>query len=505
MSRRWFAWVAVVLIASGCDSATAPAADSQVIGDAVTPNAAPPGGPDSAVPVPDAVDDVGVPDSAPTPQLQAGAASVDVTPTGKGVPLGGFGGAPRRKFTLVNIPAHLAAVTGNCYDPTPGDVASLFEPSQGKLDSLTAKALVLSNGTTKAAIIKIDAIGVDRAMRDELEQTAKTLGIPAGNLIVTATHTHSGPGAVGHHALFTLIAMDCLHDPTYKAMLAGVTKALTQADAALQPARVGIGSVEEKNVSNNRMGRPGVFDPTLGLIKVVEAKTDKPIAALMNYAVHGTCLGASNMLFSADLMGYAERDLEKKLGGVALFVNGTEGDVSPKQGGLAGAAALGAILADTTSKLWQKLPTKTWFEIEGKIEDVKMPKAVGKGCLELFGDGKTLCDYVPGLTLPIDAFMQKELPFGALRLDDVVIATIPGEAITDIGQEIKKAGKARGFRLTLLFGLANDHMGYVVTKDLYDKDEYESNSTMYGPTTGQVVVDSATKVVDAVKVGSPSP
>jgi hypothetical protein len=496
------AWILPLLFVlwTGCGSeGTQPPADSRV--DAASPDAAPPAdlAPDSTPPA-----DAQAPDVAVAPRLKAGAASVDVTPTQKGVPLGGFGGEPRRKFTLLNIPAHLSAALGNCYDPAPGDAASLFEPSQGKHDPITAKALVLDNGQTKAAVVKIDAIGIDRTMRDELEQAAKGLGIPAENLIVTATHTHSGPGAVTHHKLFALVAMDCLHDPTYQAMLAGVKQALTQADAALQPARIGIGSVQELSVSKNRMGRPGVFDPTLGLIKVVASKADKPIAALMNFAVHGTCLGASNMQFSADLMGYAERDLEKKLGGgVALFVNGTEGDVAPSQGGLTGAAALGGILADSTGKLWQTLATKPWIEIQGKLEDVQMPKASVKGCLELFGAGKTLCDYIPGLKLPLDGFMQKELPFGALRLDDVVIATIPGEAITDIGQEIKKAGKADGFRLTLLFGLANDHMGYVVTKDLYATDGYEPNSTMYGESTGTIVVNAATKVIGAVKPAAP--
>jgi hypothetical protein len=435
-------------------------------------------------------------------QLKAGVAAVDITPpTSAGVPLAGFGGDPRRKFTLASIAPHLAAALGNCYDPTPGTVASLFEPSTGKNDPIMARALVIDNGDTRAAIVKLDAIGITRQLRDDIEHEAGKLGVPRQNLIVAATHSHSGPGAVGNHVLFQLIAADCYDTVTYQAMLAGVLSALKQAAAALKPAAIGIDSTTETRVSQNRMGKPSVLDTELGVIKIVDAAGGGPIAAVINFSVHGTCLGASNMLFSADVMGFAERALEKLLGGgVALFLNGAEGDVAPTKGGFAGAATLGDYLAESTHKLWGALATKPWLEIAGSFDDVPMPKATYRGCLPLFGAGQTLCDFIPGLTLPIDAWMQKVLPFAALRLGDVAFATVPGEPTTTLGLEIKAAGKARGFRRTYVVGLANDHMSYATTPEEYDKsDEYEAQSTLYGRNTGTIVVSSATKELDAVK------
>jgi len=442
---------------------------------------------------------------ATTLTFMAGAAWEDITPAvSAGVPLAGYGAVPRRLINVGTIAARVAAALGACFDPSPGTVASLFNPATGKHDPLTARALVISNGKTKAAIIKVDTIGVSRAFRDDVEKEALALGIPRPHLVLSATHTHGGPGAVSKQKMWELIAADCYHDKTYKTMLAGVIKALKAAHANLKPAKIGFGSAQEKGVTKNRMDLPGVIDPELGLIKVVDATTAKPIAAVINFAIHGTCLGASNMLFTADVMGYTENALEKKLGGgVAIFTNGTEGDVAPNQGGWTGAQSIGSTLADTTSKLWATVSTKPWISIEGHFTDVQMPAPSFNGCLQLPGSKTTLCDILPGVSIPIGLFMQSKLPFAALRLDNVVFAALPGEGITYIGQQVKAAGKALGFTHTFVIGLANDYMGYVVTPGEFNNGGYEAMATMFGKNTGTIVVDSLKAEMKAVVPTSP--
>ena len=500
--------IAMVLLSlgPGCDdeepAATDLAADVQ---DAARPDAP---RPDLS---PDVTPDV-TPDKPLAPDtghlwLRAGAASVDITPTAKGVPLAGYGGAPRRDLTnLATIPARVAAALGACYDPTPGTVASLFAPNQGKHDPITARTLVLANGKTKAAIIKVDTIGVSRRFRDDVEAAAKTLGIPKENLILAATHTHGGPGAVSDQKIWELIAADCFHKATYTAMLQGVVKSLKTAHANLTPAEVGISAGTETTVTKNRMIEGGKVDPQLGLIKVVDYYTGKPIAALLNFAIHGTCLGASNMKFTADVMGYIEGAVEKKLGGgVAIFTNGAEGDVAPDGGGFTGAAKIGAVLGEATAKLWKKTPTKKWIEIAGAYGDVKFPSPTLNGCLPLFGSKTTICDLLPNVKIPLSMFMQSKLPFGAIRLDDVVLSTIPGEAITDVGLAVKAEGKKKGFRHTFVIGLANDFMGYVVTEKYYNLGEYESQATMYGKNTGTHVIQACEKYLKLVQPSAVKP
>ncbi len=481
---------AVCLAGQGCDGDTADVVDGAV------PDLAPPdlAAPDLALPDL-APPDLGPPDMSPDTgaalTLKAGAATVDITPV-KGVPLAGYGGAPRRVISAATIPAHLAAALGACYDPTPGDVASLFAPSKGKLDPIAARVLVLDNGKTMAAFIKLDTIGVSRKLRDDLEASAKSLGIPKQNLIVSASHTHSGPGAVSEQKIWELIAADCLDAFTYTKMLNGIKSALIQAASNLSPAKIGLATTTEKRVSKNRMDKPGKFDPELGLIKVEDASTGKPIAALFNFALHPTCFGGSNFYFSADWVGAAETAIEKKLGGgVAIHINGAEGDVAPKMGGTAGIKFISEIMAATVSSLWTKTTTNTWIDIQGDFADVKMPSPKFNGCMPLFGTTLNLCSIIPlAKNLPLDLFMQKVLPFTALRLGDAVFAALPGEGATDVGLAIKAAGKVLGFKHTFVAGLSNDYMGYIVTKADFYNGSYEAQATMYGENTAKLVVDA---------------
>ncbi|GIW73203.1 MAG: hypothetical protein KatS3mg102_2745 [Planctomycetota bacterium] len=438
--------------------------------------------------------------SSPAP-LRAGAAVVDITP-GTGAPLAGYGGDPRRLLDARTIPLNLLAIAGVCFDPDPSDAAVLFQPARGVHDPITARALVLERGGRRLALIKLDTVGVSGKLRRDLEAIAAGLGIAPADLMVTATHTHSGPGAVADERLWQIVAVDCFHEATYRGMLQGCERALLQAVAALAPAELGAGVAQEHRASRNRSGRPGVVDPELGLIKVVARQGGAPIAAVLNFAVHGTALGPDNLLFSADVMGYAERELEARLGGgVALFVNGAEGDVAPAAGGYSGAQAVGTLLAETAAALWPAIATSTSPELRTAYELVPMPApSYNVGCLPIPGAGTDACNFLPGVVLPLlPEWLPRQLPFQAWRLGEVAIATVPGEPITEIGLAIKQQGAALGFAHTFVAGLANDHMGYVTTLAEYVRADYEGRSTLYGPQTGQLVIDAAARQLAGVR------
>jgi len=428
----------------------------------------------------------------------AGASAVDATPPAGG-PLAGFGGSPRRSTSTMAIPLQIAAAFGACFDPDPSDEVTFFAPSQGTLDPIMARALVLSNGTTKAAIVKLDAIAASVDLHDDVVAAAAALGIPSENVIVCATHTHSGPGAMTHYRVWQIIAADCFNQRSYDRLKDAAISALRNADAALRPAEIGIGTTFETNASGNRRGRPGIFDPEMGILKVTEKGTGAPIAALMNFAIHGTALGSGNMLYSADCMGAAERAIETGLnGGVAIFVNGAEGDVSPR-GGL----QAGQTLANAFLSAWPTVPVKPWVEIRGAKTVVQMPSPVVQtGCLPVPGSQRTLCDVLPGVTLSVGIdkdWVPKSAPFQALRIDDTVLATLPGEAITEIGWDVKRRAVAKGFARAFVVGLANEHLSYITTQQEYMRGEYEGTATIYGPLTGDLVVGSSDAVMDLVK------
>lgn len=438
------------------------------------------------------------PPTLPSP-WKAGAAVLEIA-VPSGASLAGYGGPPRRELTLVTLPLNAAALAGTCFDPTPADPAVLFRPSTGKKDAVNARALVLANDSRKIAIVKLDTIGMSRRLRDDLVTAARSLGIAASDLVVLATHTHSGPGGVSKQILWEVAAADCYADAVYKAILQAATSALTQANAGLQPAQLGVGSSTVLNASENRDGRPMVIDRTLGLIKITTS-TAAPIAALFNFAVHGTGYDATNMQLSSDCMGAMENAVETGIPGVvAIFTNGAEGDIAPASGQTV--AQVGQTVGSAVVALWPTISTAASGALSSAFKDVAMPAPSlnPAGCMPLPGTSTTLCSlsgFPP--TLPLDPdWLSTTLPFQAVSIDSTVLVAIPGEAITEVGGDIKQYGGTKGFAHTYILGLANDHGGYFTNLAQYQAGSYEGQSTLYGPTTGSVVVQSASDVINLV-------
>lgn len=441
----------------------------------------------------------------PPGTLGAGVAAVSI-PLGSGIPLAGFGGAPRRTFDLVTTPLSIAAMSGSCVDPDPSTAATLFAPNQGTTDPIMARALVLANGVRTIAFVKLDTIGSSWKLREDLRPVAAGLGIANHDLALLATHTHSGPGTLSDYTAWELAASDCFADVVYQQVRTAAVTALEQAAASVQPARIAIGTTASvADANRNRRGRPAIVDRELALVKITTAG-GAPLAALFNFAVHGTAYGASNMQFSKDCMGEMERVVEQGLPGVvALFTNAAEGDVAPAHTGAAGITLEGQTVGGAVVALWSSLAaTKSWVELKSALERVQMPPAQYNpaGCMPVPGTSATVCDVIPGyvFTVPLPAsWLPEKLPFQAFRIDDTVFVAIPGEPITEIGWDLKARAVTKGFARGVVLGLANDHGSYFTTLAEYQRGLYEGTSTLYGPTTGQVVVDSADAVMTAVQ------
>ena len=232
-------------------------------------------------------------------------------------------------------------------DITPGQLEGLTNlwkrPFTGVHDSIYLRALVLDNGNQVVAIVAADLVefGDTSAVRERIEQL---LGIPADHIILTASHDHNAPrvGKVTPGA--TAQAGGPATERYTEEVYDQVVEVVRQAKAALQPARMGVGSgVVDVNTNRDEFtelgwkvgANPnGPSDKTLGVIKF-ETLTGEPIAFLMNYAVHSVVLGPENRLVTGDLAGAAERYVEQfyKDKVVALWTLGAAGDQNPKYTG----------------------------------------------------------------------------------------------------------------------------------------------------------------------------
>ena len=71
-------------------------------------------------------------------------------------------------------------------------------PAVSVHDELHARGLVLDNGAARLAIVVSDNVGIPRSVFDDAKRTIREkTGIPVENLLMSATHTHSGPSARG--------------------------------------------------------------------------------------------------------------------------------------------------------------------------------------------------------------------------------------------------------------------------------------------------------------------
>ncbi len=420
-------------------------------------------------------------------EFRAGVATIDITPP-VGVPLAGYGGGARRLFPP---------------DLDPDNYHTFLTPSEGVMDPLIAKAVVLQNGSEKIAIIKLDSIGVTQNIVSDLaKRIEKETGIDADHITISGTHTHSGPGAMTTHLFWQVAAVDLFESKVYDPLLDKIGQMVIEANNNLQPARLGINTGLSFDLSKNRRKKPGVKDPTVAVFKI-EKLDGTPMALMFNFAIHGTCYGADNLHFSGDVMGYAEQNIERmmaeqKTPAVAMFINGSEGDVAPAQGKSKGAKAVGHGLARKVLEILPTISMRQDVKIAVANETIRFKKAhlnlsLAKKVFEedepeidCWGIRNVIRKLAPKnkdgdvWQIEVTGIVPMSFRLQALRIGDTVIACVPGEPITNVGNGIKAKGKDLGFNNSFIFSLSNGHMGYITDKENFDEGKYEAMLTLYG-------------------------
>jgi len=194
--------------------------------------------------------------------------------------------------------------------------------SVGVHDDLHARAIVVDDGATQAALVGCDLIGIDRRLAAAVRQIVhEATGMPREHIMVSATHTHAGPAGLRADMNAELT------DVTAR-LIAG---AIISAHGRLRPAVVKAGAGNVDSVSQNRRAPDGPIDDALHVLLFdAPDPRDGPIASIVNFACHATVMFSSNMEISADYPGYATTTVKKVLGDApVVFLNGACGDVNP--------------------------------------------------------------------------------------------------------------------------------------------------------------------------------
>ncbi|MGA9925543.1 MAG: hypothetical protein WBQ29_19260, partial [Isosphaeraceae bacterium] len=189
------------------------------------------------------------------------------------------------------------------------------KPASEKRGELTARAIVLRKADVSVAIVSLDLLGFPSVLGDRVR--AKVNRIPAANILIGSTHTHSAPecyafpdGKGGHTG--DLKYMDFVCDQT--------TLAINEAIDRLQPAWIKIATGEAHGKIAYNYYAPDLYDRRMNVIQA-KSPQGKTIATLVNYAVHPEVLGNDIGICSPDLVGPLYEQLEAQTGGMGLFMN----------------------------------------------------------------------------------------------------------------------------------------------------------------------------------------
>ena len=441
----------------------------------------------------------------PAAELQAGVAVVDITPP-KGYRMAGYF---RERFNT------------------------------GSHDPLQAKALVLRQGDEQAALVFCDLVGIAADVSDRASLlAAKQTGIPAANILIAATHSHTGPLYMGalrqyfHDQTVAAKGEDPHEKIDYRAALVKkIVEAVVKAHKSTRSVDLSAGIARQEGLSFNRrfhmkngtvqfnpgklnpnIVRPaGPVDPDVGLLRIRAG--DKDLALLTVFALHLDTVGGTE--YSADYPFYLERQLRPVLGpeGVSLFGAGTCGDINhidvskkdPQKGQLE-AARIGATLSKTVRAALPKLNPVRSPRLAVRQSSL-VPVPLQKYNAEAIAQARKDMAKIGTRDLPflkqVEAYKIVSLqmmPAGVLPMQvqvfrlskDVAIVGLPGEIFVDLGLAIKKASP---FRMTLVVELCNDAPGYVPTIKAFKEGSYETVNSRVQPGGGEKLVEAASQML----------
>lgn len=209
-----------------------------------------------------------------------------------------------------------------------------------------------------AAFVNVDAAMISEMLKLRVIEILRSkLGeaYTDKNVLLSATHTHSGPG--GYHG-YTLYAISTLgyFGGTFDMLAEGIARSIELAHGSLRPAKLlfNSGQLDESGVNRSPSSyllNPEVeraryqhnTDREMTVVKVIDTATGKPFGMLNWFPVHCTSMNNTNHLISGDNKGWAAQVFERYMDGgktlpgrhqfVASFANANEGDVSPNTAG----------------------------------------------------------------------------------------------------------------------------------------------------------------------------
>lgn len=410
----------------------------------------------------------------------------------------------------------------------------LYSRSFLKADGpLHARALVLDDGAKRVAIVVVDSCMLPRELLDDVkERASRTTGIPTDRMLISATHTHTAPAAMG--------CLGTNADPKYPGFLVPrIVSAIERAAGNLAPARVGwaVTDVPEHTRSRRWIRRPdrilqdpfglptqranmhpgyqnpdalgpaGPVDSGLSIL-AVQSLDGRPVALLANYSMH--YMGPRSQVLSADYFGLFAESIGGQIGDaapgfVAMMSQGTSGDQQWMDYGAPrkepDMAAYAEAIARKAAEAHRGIRYRDWVPLAMAEERVSFSRrtpdaerlAWARSLVSRMGD--RLPAKLDELYAREQIFLTKdpvrELKLQALRVGDLGIVAIPNEVYGITGLKIKAQSPLQP---TFNIGLANGAEGYIPPPEQHKLGGY----TTWPARTAALEAGAEPKIVDTL-------
>jgi len=391
-------------------------------------------------------------------QFKAGAARVEITPA-MSTPLAGYG-ERRSKF------------------------------STGVMDKIYCRALVISDGDKKIALVSNDILQILADLKQEIAKNVSDLNLDG--ILLSSTHTHSGPGGYIDDPMVKIAVMGKYVPGYRKFLVEQVSQAIRQAEKNMAPAQFGSMIAQAPGFARNRRHEGGVVDPSLGIIKIADF-SGKTVAYMINYAEHPTSLPASNLKISGDYAGALERAMEgKDPGAIAMFFVGPLGDQGAgcklNEEPVKCKDRLGNGLAD---EAWKNLPA---IALTGNVKINLFDQWYPVPELEL---RKGCWTGVGWLMKKLGKDLERDKgEFMAVEINDTLIYASAAELAVEVGFQLKALHPDKK---QMVFAHSNDWLGYLLTPPEYDFGGYEACMSIYGREFEPYFVDKFRELTAGVK------
>lgn len=368
--------------------------------------------------------------------------------------------------------------------------------NKGIHDDLYVRALLLRAKDEAILVYNADLLEISERIVNEVEcKVSKRLGLHEDKIILTVTHTHSAPPTT------RLRGLGEVNEDYVNFLIDSFLEVIESLEKNVVRTNVFFSQANLKGVAFNRVTKGEPIDSTVRVIQF--KKLTKEVAiTLFNYSCHPVTIDVrtdAGLYVSADWPGVSMRFINKRLGGISVFLQGTCGDIDPvvawKMRGFDASKEIGLRVAKAViNAINRSVKVKEHgLRVVSKSISLPLQQISHEDLIKIISIHlKRLESMKPDITMDMSNILalvrfyresmnelcekiSKGLPkyikrkIYLIKIGEVALLFIPGEVFMEVGLKIKELSHIKKL---LIVGYTGAYAGYIPTLEEFDRYGY---------------------------------